>query len=342
MEKGKQKAGAMMVRKKESGRDNADDKKPKLLADQAVALAEYAARALVAAEQLRIKGRPVEGLRLLEGERAALTVLPNLPPKCKKTLANPDAALTVAEVAAVTMAAAEALPDAEPKQQVGLLLIAKKLMDSLQANVVMPAVPAKGTRPKPAAPVYQFKVTLIESRPPVWRRIQVKDCTLNTFHEHLQTAMGWTNSHLHHFRVGDQLYGDPELMQENFEELGYKDSTVTRLSDIVPKAGKRFRFVYEYDFGDSWDHDVLFEGRVEAEPGARYPLCLKGARACPPEDVGGVWGYADFLEAVQNPDNEQHEDMREWVGGAFDPDAFDPAVATKAMKKGLPDWRTLG
>ena len=189
--------------------------------------------------------------------------------------------------------------------------------------------------------VYQFKITLQESHPPIWRRIAVQDCTLDKLHEHIQTAMGWTNSHLHHFRINDQLYGDPMLMQETFEEMEYKDSTTTKISDLMPKTGKRFRFQYEYDFGDSWEHEVLFEGVVRAESKVKYPLCLEGARACPPEDVGGVWGYADFVEAIQNPDHEEHEGMLEWVGGRFDPEAFDPAKATKAMRKGLPDWMSM-
>ena len=147
---------------------------------------------------------------------------------------------------------------------------------------------SRGLGAIPAAErVYQFRITLLDTRPPVWRRVQVKDCTLDKLHEHVQTAMGWTNSHLHHFRVGEQLYGDPLLMQENFEEMEYEDSTGTRLSDILPKSGRRFRFGYEYDFGDSWRHEVLFEGCPRAERGKRYPVCLEPARACPPEDVGG-------------------------------------------------------
>jgi hypothetical protein len=78
---------------------------------------------------------------------------------------------------------------------------------------------------------------------------------------------------------------------------------------------------------------------VRADPKVKYPLCLEGARACPPEDCGGIWGYADFVDAIQNPDHEQHEELLEWVGGRFDPERFDPAKATKAMRKGLPDWR---
>jgi hypothetical protein len=201
--------------------------------------------------------------------------------------------------------------------------------------------PVLAKLPKKQDTVYQFKITLQESHPPIWRRIQVKDCTLDKLHEHIQTAMGWTNSHLHHFKVGDQLYGDPDLMQENFEEMEYNDSTTTKISDILPKNGKRFRFPYEYDFGDSWYHEVLFEGIVRAEPKVKYPLCVEGERACPPEDCGGIWGYPDFVEAIQNPDHEQHEELLDWVGGSFDPDEFDPTKATKAMRKGLPDWRSM-
>ena len=327
-----------MARRRQAG----TTKKAKLIGDQAVALAEYAAKALVAAEQLRTKTRAVERFPLDGNEQATVAELPALPAKVKKKLAKHGGSFTVAEVASMVMAAAEAFVDAEPKQQVALLLVAKKLMDYLQANIVMPDLrQAKAKKAKPTDTVYQFKITLLESRPPIWRRIQVQDCTLDKLHEHIQTAMGWTNSHLHHFRINDQLYGDPELMQENFEELEYKDSTTTRISDILPKTGKRFRFQYEYDFGDSWYHEVLFEGVVRAEPKVKYPLCLEGARACPPEDCGGIWGYADFVEAIQNPDHERHEELLEWVGGRFDPEEFDPATATKAMRKGLPDWRNM-
>src|SRR5205807_2335117 len=158
---------------------------------------------------------------------------------------------------------------------------------------------SRGLGAIPAAErVYQFRITLLDSRPPIWRRIQVKNGTLDKLHEHIQTAMGWTNSHLNHFKVGDQYYGDPLLMDENFEEFGYEDSTTTKVSDILPGTGKRFRFEYEYDFGDSWWHEVLFEGCLRAEPGGRYPACVEGARSCPPEDVGGVGGYERFLEAI--------------------------------------------
>jgi hypothetical protein len=200
---------------------------------------------------------------------------------------------------------------------------------------------SRGLGAIPAAErLYQFKITLLDTQPPVWRRIQVKDGTLDKLHEHIQTSMGWTNSHLHHFQIGEQLYGDPMLMQENFAEMGYEDSTSTKLSNILPKSGKRFGLEYEYDFGDGWRHEVLFEGCVRAERGKRYPICIEGVRACPPEDVGGPWGYQEFLEAIADPEHEEHDGLLEWAGGSFDPEAFNSAAATRAMHRGLPDWRT--
>ncbi|GAC1469179.1 MAG: hypothetical protein NVSMB9_12700 [Isosphaeraceae bacterium] len=201
------------------------------------------------------------------------------------------------------------------------------------------ATPAQPASSQTTGPVYQFKITLLGTAPPVWRRIQVRDCTLDMLHDHIQMAMGWTNSHMHQFTIGKRFHMDPMLMGENFDEVSDADSTTTRLSEILPRNSRRFKFEYEYDFGDSWQHEILFEGSTPADPKQRYPLCLDGARACPPEDCGGVWGYADFLEAIADPEHERHEDMTEWIGGKFDPETFDPSVATRRMKKGLPDWR---
>lgn len=200
---------------------------------------------------------------------------------------------------------------------------------------------ARKRSPAPANSVFQFKITLLGAKPLIWRRIQVQDCTLDKLHEYVQTAMGWTNSHLHQFEIKGERYGDPELLDDGFEDFECVDSTKTMLSEILPKSGKRFSFKYEYDFGDGWEHEVVFEGCPTVDPKAKYPLCVEGARACPPEDCGGVWGYTDFLEAIGNKKHKEHKSMLEWVGGWFDPEEFDPATATKAMKKGLPDWRRM-
>jgi hypothetical protein len=188
--------------------------------------------------------------------------------------------------------------------------------------------------------LYQFKITLLESQPQIWRRIQVKDSTLDKFHERIQAAMGWTNSHLHHFEIDGERYGDPELLDDGFENFECVDSTVTKISDILPKDGKRFHLLYKYDFGDGWGHEVLFEGCLKAEKGGRYPLCVEGEMNCPLEDVGGVWGYLEFLEALADPKHEQHDEFMEWSGD-FDPEEFDAEKTTKVMRRGLPDWKHM-
>jgi hypothetical protein len=309
---------------------------------QSVALAEFAANALVAAEQLQVKKKAVQDFTLDSSERAIAAELPGLSATLKRKLKAKTATFTVADTASIVMALADALLDGEPLQRLKLLFISKKLMDCLQDNVV-PSVPAKvkARKSKPTDTLYQFKVTLLGSKPAIWRRIQVKDCTLDKLHEHIQTAMGWTNSHLHQFEINGDRYGDPELLDDGFGDFEGVDSTTTNLSQILPKTSKRFSFKYEYDFGDGWEHEVLFEGSPPVDPKAKYPLCLEGERACPPEDCGGVWGYGDFLKAISNPKHEEHESMLEWIGGRFDPVEFDPKKATREMKKGLPDWRSM-
>jgi hypothetical protein len=334
-----------MAKKKKAARSGDPSERmerPELSADWAVALAEYGARALVAAEHLRIKTRPVGGLPLRPGERSALARLPTVSAKIRKKLTKVDHGLTVAEVASVTLAVAESLPPAEPTEQVVLLGLAERLIGSLQTNVMRSAEAAAPAESQPTDRMYRIKVTLVGTEPPVWRQILVPDVTLDQLHEHIQTAMGWTNSHLHQFKVGDALYGDRDLMADSFDELEYLDSTITRLSDLVPKGRKKLRFTYEYDFGDSWEHELVVETVVPADAGVKSPACLGGERACPPEDVGGFPGYADFLDAIRDPAHEQHEEMVEWIGGRFDPDKFDAVAATRRMRKGLPDWRRMG
>jgi hypothetical protein len=189
--------------------------------------------------------------------------------------------------------------------------------------------------------IYQFRITLKGVHPEVWRRVQVRDSSFDRFHERIQTAMGWTNSHLHHFKIKGRLYGDPWLLEESFAEFAYVDSRATRLSQVLPRTGERFVFEYVYDFGDRWRHHVLFEGCLQARPGERYPLCVEGARACPPEDSGGNGGYQNLLRSIADPEDDEHESYVKWLGRPFDPAAFDAEHATKLMRRGLPDWRKL-
>ncbi|MBZ0305741.1 MAG: plasmid pRiA4b ORF-3 family protein, partial [Anaerolineae bacterium] len=135
--------------------------------------------------------------------------------------------------------------------------------------------------------VYQLKITLQGSKPPIWRRVLVaSDTRLSIFHSIIQGAMGWYNCHLHQFIVGSIYYSMP---YPGSDELNAKDSRKVKLSDIV--SGERFTFRYEYDFGDGWMHAILVEKILPFVPGMNLPTCITGKRACPPEDVGGIWGY---------------------------------------------------
>jgi hypothetical protein len=168
-----------------------------------------------------------------------------------------------------------------------------------------------------SATIYQIKVTLEGSKPPIWRRLLVpSNLTLGDLHYIIQIAMGWTDSHLHQFIIGEKYYGVP-----HFEMEEMIDEEKVKLAKVIP--GEKFKFRYEYDFGDSWTHLVLVEKVLAAEPGKPYPICLTGRRHCPPEDCGGVWGYADFVEAMANPKHPEHKNMKEWYGEDFDPEAFD-------------------
>ena len=206
----------------------------------------------------------------------------------------------------------------------------------------MPTPRKKLPKKKPGNPLgYRFKVTLAESSPPIWRRILVPDGTLDDLHEWIQTAMGWTNSHLHQFEIRKRRYGDPDLLDDDwYDEQDKVISTLdTALASLFDRPRPVKRFTYEYDFGDDWLHKIEFEGIQEAPRGKKPSCCLEGERCCPPGDVGGVWGYAEFLLAIRDPEHENHEHYLEWAGGDFDPAEFKLAEATKAMRAGLPDWR---
>jgi hypothetical protein len=185
--------------------------------------------------------------------------------------------------------------------------------------------------------IHQFKITLRGVTPPIWRRIQMFDAPLDKLHEHIQAAMGWTNSHLHHFFIQDRRCGDPELRGDEVEPFSGVDSTRTLLSELLPADRAPISFEYHYDFGASWVHDLRFEGSPAPQPGVEYPQCLEGERACPPEDVGGIEGYADYLAALADPSHEQHREMLEW-NGPFNPNAFNPRLATHVMQEGIPNW----
>ena len=174
--------------------------------------------------------------------------------------------------------------------------------------------------------VYQFKITLKGIRPPIWRRIQVPDdYTFWDLHVAIQDAMGWLDYHLHAFHILN-----PETGLE--EEIGGVDDSSWDDYQVTPgwerKISRYFRpennkALYVYDFGDDWEHDVALEKVLPREKNVKYPICLAGKRACPPEDCGGVWGYMNLLEILSDPNHEDYEDTLEWLGDEFNPDYFD-------------------
>jgi hypothetical protein len=223
-------------------------------------------------------------------------------------------------------------PDALPKWK------GKRITRTVREwTLTRPAVRRPGQSSGSNAAVYRFKIILQDSDPAIWRRIATKDVTLGQLHALIQTAMGWTNSHLHQFEIAGSRYTDPRFMMDDLDDFGAIDYSGLRVSDLVAQHGDKLRMSYEYDFGDGWQHEVVLEEVTEPERGIRYSRCLDGERACPPEDVGGVYGFADFVEAMADPSHSEHDEFLEWHG-PFDPADFDAATVTRRMRKGLPTW----
>ena len=172
----------------------------------------------------------------------------------------------------------------------------------------------------PVAPgqvVFQLRVVLEEVRPVVWRRLLVPGgARLPRFHEMLQVALGWTDSHLHQFRIEEVLWG---MHFDDWPDEELDEATVT----VVGALGATRRFFYDYDFGDGWGHEVVVEDRWSGGRGLKHAVCLAGERSCPPEDVGGPSGYADLLAVLADPSDAEHAQMVMWSGGDFDPGRFD-------------------
>ena len=172
----------------------------------------------------------------------------------------------------------------------------------------------------PEAVIFQLKVSLFGIQPEIWRRLLIPgNMKLDMLHETIQGAMGWKDEHLHEFVIEGTTYGDPDNPPHG--SFTSERGTKTKLKFLGLKPGDRF--IYQYDFGDDWMHEVLVEQILEPVPKETYPQCVAGERACPPEDCGGPPGYEHLLHVLQNPGDPQYNDLLEWVDGPFDPDAFD-------------------
>ena len=172
--------------------------------------------------------------------------------------------------------------------------------------------------------VYQFKISLWGIRPPIWRRIQVPETyTFWDLHVAIQDVMGWVDYHLHEFGITSLKNGEKRrigIPEGDFDEEilpGWKQKISNYFSLENRKAD------YVYDFGDDWEHIVELEKILPKEEKVKYPICIKGKRACPPEDCGGISGYYNLLEIMKDSEHEEYEEMLEWLGGVFDPEHFD-------------------
>jgi hypothetical protein len=182
--------------------------------------------------------------------------------------------------------------------------------------------------------VYQLKVTLRGTRPPVWRRMVVRaDTTLFRLHGILQVAMGWTDTHLHQFHAEGLRFG---VVDREMDPGMMSDRGIT-LFQVAPRIGSRV--VYEYDFGDGWTHDISVEKILHGDDSVVTPTCVDGSRACPPEDCGGAHGYAELLDALADPAHERHGELHAWLGRPFDPDKFDRAIVNKVLARRRPRRR---
>jgi hypothetical protein len=178
--------------------------------------------------------------------------------------------------------------------------------------------------------VYQLKVTLDGIKPSIWRRIQVRgDISLFKLHKILQEAMGWQDYHLHQFLINGESYS---VISIEADMLGddFKNEKRFKLSRVIP--GEKFKFTYEYDFGDGWGHTILVEKILRPENELKAPVCLGGKRSVPPEDCGGKGGYHDVLKALKNPSHPDSADLLEWLG-EYDPEYFDAEIVNGRLRK---------
>jgi Plasmid pRiA4b ORF-3-like protein len=186
---------------------------------------------------------------------------------------------------------------------------------------------------KEASPFFRLRVTLADISPPIWREVVVRaGTTLDTLHEVLQVVMGWEDSHMHAFRVGKIEFGDPESDAD-----APIRSEMTATIDELARLTRRKPTLYEYDFGDSWVHEILIEPEQDepnlARRRATIAWCVGGARACPPEDCGGAPGYEDLADAIADEESPQHEELMEWLGRPFDPERFDVVEVNRKLAK---------
>ena len=218
---------------------------------------------------------------------------------------------------------AEAFPLPLDKMAESLSLAIEELSGQLQQSETPSSSRDDGS-------IYQLKVSLKHAKPPIWRRLLVpSNIELEALHGVIQAAFGWNNSHLHQFTKGKTSY-QPEAEEDEISWMRTVDSVGVPVSELLRK--EKDKMVYEYDFGDSWEHEVLLEKVFPADPNQPLPVCVKGKRACPPDDCGGIYGYYQMLATLSGPDSEEAEELLEWLGEPIDPEAFDLNKANARLR----------
>jgi hypothetical protein len=212
----------------------------------------------------------------------------------------------------------------------------RKSRPGAAAGGVSAAHAGRGKKTKPdtpsatVAPVYQLHISLRDLKPAIWRRVLVPgSVTFERLHRIIQFVMGWEDCHMHEFTVGKTRYGVPD---KQFPDMAPVASE-KRATLAAALASSVKSFSYLYDFGDGWEHALKVEKILVADPAQRYPVCLAGANACPPDDIGGPPGYANFVQAISDSAHPDHEEMLEWCGESFDPYAFDPEAVNANLKQ---------
>ena len=187
----------------------------------------------------------------------------------------------------------------------------------------------------PPRVTYQLRIVLRRTKPPIWRRVLVPPSMhLDTLHHLIQVVMGWEDCHLHMFRKGDQSFSIPSPWDGDFMMPGTPrdlDERKYRINQLLKR--EKDWMTYMYDFGDDWEHKVTLQKILPYDPAVRLPACISGRRQCPPEDCGGVWGYYEMLETLEDPRARDHEHMKEWVGGHFDPEVFSAQAVDMLLGK---------
>lgn len=265
-------------------------------------------------------------IRLTKAQRDLIQSMDTIPADVHRLLevdskSEKTFALNSRQSLVLGMAATEAMQEVSPSKQRTLDGILERLGDGMSEAMIdeEEGSDSEFARPKPTSAVYRLKITLENTKPAIWRRIEVADSSLGVLHEIIQDAMGWMNCHMHEFQAGGDRFTMAEMDEFGDEEDAYDEDYVL-LSQVIDNGIKKLR--YWYDFGDDWWHTIKIEKTLEPESDVIYPRCLGGACACPPEDVGGVWGYYNFLDALNDPQHEQHGFFKEWYERVFDPESF--------------------